>query len=104
MKNLSEIRKERKAWLTFWTVGDITENWASERVACIAVFRRTGWRKRRHRKGVILWKNKIRKKLLEILSAMLKSPQRSVGVRPTHFEGQQVVETSCRSAKNADRV
>lgn len=33
-----------------------------------------------------------------------ESPQRSVGVRPTHFEGQQVVETSCRSAKNADRV
>lgn len=38
MKNLSEIRKERKAWLTFWTVGDITENWALERVVCIAAF------------------------------------------------------------------
>jgi hypothetical protein len=38
VKNLSEIRKERKAWLTFWTVGDITENWAPERVVCIAAF------------------------------------------------------------------
>ena len=38
MKNLSEIRKERKAWLTFWTVGDITENWEPERVVCIAAF------------------------------------------------------------------
>lgn len=38
MKNLSEIRKERKAWLTFWTVGDITEKWAPKRVVCIAAF------------------------------------------------------------------
>ena len=38
MKNLSGVKKEREAWLTFWTVGDITENWASERVICIAVF------------------------------------------------------------------
>lgn len=28
MKNLSEIRKERKDVLAYWTVGDITENWA----------------------------------------------------------------------------
>ena len=38
MKNLLDIRKERKDILTYWTVGDITENWASERVICIAVF------------------------------------------------------------------
>lgn len=38
MKNLSEIRKERKDVLAYWTVGDITGNWAPERVACIAVF------------------------------------------------------------------
>lgn len=38
MKNLSEIRKERKDVLTYWTVGDITENWAPERVAYIATF------------------------------------------------------------------
>lgn len=38
MKNLSEIRKERKDVLAYWTVGDITENWASERVVCIAAF------------------------------------------------------------------
>ncbi len=38
MKNLSEIRKERKDVLAYWTVGDITENWAPERVACIAAF------------------------------------------------------------------
>lgn len=37
MKNLSEIRKERKDVLAYWTVGDITENWA-ERVDCIAAF------------------------------------------------------------------
>lgn len=56
MKNLSQIREKREDILTDWTVGDITENWAPERVACIAVFfGRTGWRKRRHRKGVILW-------------------------------------------------
>lgn len=36
MKNLSEIRKERKDVLTYWTVGDITG--APERVACIATF------------------------------------------------------------------
>ncbi|WP_368290805.1 hypothetical protein [Ligilactobacillus ruminis] len=38
MKNLSGVKKEREAWLTFWTVGDITESWASERVICIAAF------------------------------------------------------------------
>ena len=38
MKNLLDIRKEREDILTDWTVGDITENWASERVACIAAF------------------------------------------------------------------
>ena len=38
MKNLSEIRKEREDILTYWNVGDITENWAPERVACIAIF------------------------------------------------------------------
>ena len=36
MKNLSEVRKEREDVLTYWTVGDITGNWAPERVACIA--------------------------------------------------------------------
>lgn len=38
MKNLLDIRKEREDILTDWTVGDITEGWASERVVCIAVF------------------------------------------------------------------
>lgn len=38
MRNLSQIRKEREDTLTLWTVGDITGNWAQERVACIAVF------------------------------------------------------------------
>ena len=38
MRNLSQIRKEREDILTYWNVGDITENWASERVICIAVF------------------------------------------------------------------
>lgn len=38
MKNLSQIRKKREDILTDWTVGDITENWASERVVCIASF------------------------------------------------------------------
>lgn len=38
MKNLLDIKKERKDVLTYWTVGDITENWASERVVCIATF------------------------------------------------------------------
>lgn len=38
MKNLSQIRKKREDILTDWTVGDITENWALERVICIAVF------------------------------------------------------------------
>ena len=38
MKNLLDIKKERKDVLTYWTVGDITENWASERVICIAAF------------------------------------------------------------------
>ena len=38
MKNLLDIRKEREDILTDWTVGDITENWASERVVCIAAF------------------------------------------------------------------
>lgn len=30
MKNLSQIRKKREDILTDWTVGDITENWASD--------------------------------------------------------------------------
>lgn len=38
MKNLSQIEKEREDILTYWNVGDITENWAPERVACIAAF------------------------------------------------------------------
>ena len=38
MKNLSQIKKERENILTYWTVGDITGNWALERVACIAAF------------------------------------------------------------------
>ncbi len=38
MKNLSQIKKEREDILKYWNVGDITENWASERVACIAAF------------------------------------------------------------------
>ena len=38
MRNLSEVRKEREDILTYWNVGDITENWALERVVCIAVF------------------------------------------------------------------
>ena len=38
MKNLLGIKKEREDILTYWNVGDITENWASERVVCIAVF------------------------------------------------------------------
>lgn len=38
MKNLSQIREKREDILTDWTVGDITENWAPERVACIAAF------------------------------------------------------------------
>ena len=38
MRNLSQIRKERKDVLTYWTVGDITEKWASGRVVCIAAF------------------------------------------------------------------
>lgn len=38
MKNLSQIRKKREDILTDWTVGDITGNWAPERVACIAAF------------------------------------------------------------------
>lgn len=38
MKNLSQIRKKREDILTDWTVGDITKNWASERVVCIAAF------------------------------------------------------------------
>lgn len=38
MKNLNQIRKERKDVLAYWNVGDITENWAPERVACIAAF------------------------------------------------------------------
>lgn len=38
MRNLSQIRKEREDVLTYWTVGDITENWASGRVVCIAAF------------------------------------------------------------------
>ena len=38
MKNLSQIRKSREDILTYWTVGDITENWASARVVCIADF------------------------------------------------------------------
>ena len=38
MKNLNQIRKKREDVLTDWTVGDITENWSPERVACIAAF------------------------------------------------------------------
>ena len=38
MKNLSQIEKEREDILTYWNVGDITENWATERVICIAAF------------------------------------------------------------------
>lgn len=38
MRNLSQVRKKREDILTDWTVGDITGNWAPERVACIAAF------------------------------------------------------------------
>lgn len=38
MKNLSQIKKERENILKCWNAGDITGNWAPERVACIAVF------------------------------------------------------------------
>lgn len=38
MRNLSQVRKKREYILTDWTVGDITGNWAPERVACIAAF------------------------------------------------------------------
>ena len=54
MKNLSEIRKERKDVLAYCRRHHGKLGIGKSCLHC-RFFGRTGWRKRRHRKGVILW-------------------------------------------------